>query len=189
MSMKRTEESHRAGLRALTLDPLDLANVSHQGWYEIFTRRSDRAMEPLLRTIEMNPNFPLGHWYLGVADEQTGQFEKAIAEFQNAVTVTGGNASMLALLGHAYASAGRSADAERVLAQLTDLSRDRYVPPYPIAAIYVALGRPDDAFSWLNKAFEGHDSWMDYLGVDPRLDRLRGDPRFAALMRNMKLPG
>jgi len=187
MTMRRPEESFRAGRRALELDPLDLTNVSHQGWYPIFTRQYDRAAEPLRKTIEMNPNLSLGHWYLGVALEQMGRLQEAIAEFQTAVRVTGGNPSMLALLAHAYAAANQRKEAEGILQQLSALSKERYVPPYPVAAIYAGLGEKDEAFAWLEKAYEGRDSWMDYLGIDPRLENLRTDPRFVELLRRMKL--
>ena len=61
------------------------------------------------------------------------------------------------------------------------------MPPYPVAVIYAALGQKDDAFAWLERAYEERDSWMDYLGLDPRLDGLRADPRFGDLLRRMKL--
>ncbi len=87
MSMRRPEESFRAGRRALELDPLDLTNVSHEGWYPIFVRQYDRAVQLLRKPIEMNPNLSLGHWYLGLAYEQLGKFPEAIAEFQTAVRI------------------------------------------------------------------------------------------------------
>jgi predicted Zn-dependent protease len=94
---------------------------------------------------------------------------------------------MVALLGHAYAAANRRSEAQAILQQLSALSKERYVPSYPIAAIYAALGQKDEAFASLQKAYDEHDSWMDYLGLDPRLDGLRSDPRFAALLRRMNL--
>ena len=95
---------------------------------------------------------------------------------------------MVALLGHAYAVAGREGDARAVLQQLDAASKTRYVPPYPIAVIYAGLGRDDEAFAWLQKAYEGRDSWMCYLAIDPRMDVLRKDPRFAELLNRLKLP-
>ena len=94
---------------------------------------------------------------------------------------------MLALLGHAYAVAGRRTEAQAILDQLLALGRRQYVPSYSVAAIYTALGRSDEAFTWLARAIEEHDSWLDYLGLDPRLDPLRSDPRFAALLRRVNL--
>ena len=91
------------------------------------------------------------------------------------------------VLGHAYAVAGRKGDAEAVLKELSGAATKRYVPPYPVAAIYVGLGRFDEAFAWFERAYEGRDSWMAYLAIDPRMDVLRADPRYADLTRRLKL--
>jgi hypothetical protein len=95
---------------------------------------------------------------------------------------------MSALLGHAYAAANRATEAEAILRQLNDVSSGKCVPAYPIAVIHAALGRKEEAIVWLERAFEDHDRWMDYLGLDPRLDGLRSDPRFADLLGRMNLP-
>ena len=188
MTMGRREESLAAANRALELDPLDLPNNAHQGWHYIFIRQYDKAIEPLQKTLELNPNFSIARWYLGLTYEQQGGFEEAVAEFEQSVRLTGGLPSMVALLGHAYAVQNRAADAQAILRQLIARSQKEYVPPYPVAVIYAALGQKDDAFAWLEKAYDERDSWMDYLGLDPRLDGLRSDPRFADLLRRMKLP-
>jgi tetratricopeptide (TPR) repeat protein len=188
MTVGRTQESFRAGRRALDLDPLDLANNAHQGWHYLWIRQYDRAIELLPKAIEMDPTFPVGQWYLGMAYEQKGAFQDAIAQFQNCVRITAGRPSMTALLAHAFAAANRRSEAQAILQQLSALSKQQYVPPYPIAAIYAALGQKEEAFAWLERAYDQRDSWMDYLGVDPRLDNLRSDPRFADLLRRMNLP-
>jgi hypothetical protein len=91
------------------------------------------------------------------------------------------------LLGHAYAIANRKSEALGIVQQLRTLSKQRYVPSYPIAAIYAGLGQKDEAFAWLERAFDERDSWMDYLGLDPRLDGLRSDARFSDLLSRMNL--
>jgi len=188
MSMGRVDESLREGKRGLELDPLDLANNAHTGWHYLFERQYDQSLEPLRKAIELDTTFPVPQWYLGLALEQRGDLDGAIAQFDNTVRITGGNRpSMLALLGHAYAAAHRQTDAEAILRQLEELSKTTYVPSYGVAAIYAALGRKDDAFTYLEKAYDERDSWMDYLGLDPRLDGLRSDLRFGDLMRRMKL--
>jgi len=189
MSMGRTRESIRAGSRALELDPVDLAINSHQGWYYLWTHEYDRAIKPLEKTIQMDPTFPVPQWYLGLAYEQKGAFPDAIAQFRNCVRLTGGTRpSMLALLGHAYAAAQQRSRAREVLEQLSGLAKEKYVPSYPVAAIYAALGEKDEALARLERAYEERDAWMDYLGLDPRFASLRSDPRFASLLRRMNLP-
>ena len=94
---------------------------------------------------------------------------------------------MVALRAHALAVAGRRADAQAVLDDLLAQAKQHYVPPYPIAVIYTGLGNNDAAFEWLEKAYVGLDSWLNYVALDPRLDGLRGDTRFADLLHRMKL--
>ena len=94
---------------------------------------------------------------------------------------------MVALLGHAYAAANRKGEARGILQQLSVLSKQRYVPSYPIAVIYAALGQTEEAFTFLERAYDQRDSWMNYLGLDPRLEGLRSDHRFASLLRRMNL--
>jgi Flp pilus assembly protein TadD len=186
-TMGRMQESFRASRRALELDPLDLANNSHQGWHYILIHQYDRAMEPLQKTIELAPSFHIAQWYLGLVYEQKGAFQDAISQFRNCVRITGGRPSMVALLGHAHAAANQRSEAQEILQQLSAKSKQEYVPSYPVAAIYAALGQKDEAFAWLQKAYDERGSWMNYLGLDPRLEGLRSDPRFAVLLRRMNL--
>ena len=141
----------------------------------------------------MNPNFSVARWYLGLAYEQQKDLSNAIAQFEKSVSLTGesltgDSPSMLALLGHAYAVANRRRDAQSVLDRLGAAAKDKYVPPYPVAAIHAALGETNDALTWLEKAYEERDSWLNYLGVDPRLDNLRAEPRFITLRKQLNLP-
>jgi serine/threonine-protein kinase len=187
MTMGRTEESLREGRRALELDPLDLPSNAHEGWYHLFIRQPDRALGPLRRTIEMDANFSVAQWYLGWAYEQLGARREAIVQFERTVRLTQRKPSMLALLGHALAAANRRDEALAILRELNDRAKDQYVAAYPVAAIHAALGEPDAAFSWLNKAYDERDSWLDYVALDPRLDGLRSDARFTGLLRRLKL--
>jgi adenylate cyclase len=141
----------------------------------------------LQKTIEMAPAFSVAHWYLGLAYEQKQTFQPAIAEFQSAVRVTADSPTMVALLGHSYAAANQRSEARAILQQLSALSKQKYVPSYPVAAIYAALGDKDEALARLERAYDERDSWMDYLGLDPRLDGLRSERRFVNLLRRMNL--
>lgn len=94
---------------------------------------------------------------------------------------------MLALLGHGYAAANRKSDTGAILQQLEAVSAHKYVPSYPVATIYAALGEYDQALNRLEKAYEERDAWMVYIKIDPRLDGLRSAPRFSSLLRAMNL--
>jgi DNA invertase Pin-like site-specific DNA recombinase len=88
----------------------------------------------------------------------------------------------------AYAVAGRRAEALKVLDELTARSRQRHVPAYYIALIYAALGEKDNAFAWLDRAYTQRSWYLTSLKVDPKVDSLRSDPRFADLVRRVGLP-
>ncbi len=123
---------------------------------------------------------------LGQAYRQKGMYEEAIAEFQKQI-VSRGDPVDTAVLGHAYAVAGKRAEAGKILKELTDLSKDRYVPSYFIALIYVGLNDKDEAFEWLKKSFAERSAGMVFLKVEPMFDPLRSDPRFQELLRRAGL--
>ena len=85
---------------------------------------------------------------------------------------------MLGLLGHAYAVAGKRAEAEQVLNELQQLQEQRYVSPYTVAAIYAGLNDQEQAFKWLDKAVEERDIWLMNLKVDPVFAKLRSQRKF-----------
>jgi len=95
---------------------------------------------------------------------------------------------MQAQLGHAYAVAGKRSEAEKVLSELRELANQRYVSPYDVAMIYVGLGDKEQAFAWLEKAYQEHARRLWALKVNPTWDSLRSDSRFAGLLRRIGLP-
>src|SRR6185503_19276664 len=102
---------------------------------------------------ELDPSSFPARRYLGLAYEAKGMYAEAIAEFQTGVKLSG-SPLMLALLGHAYAASGKTAEAKQVLNDLQQLQDQRYVSPYTVAAIHAGLGDQDQAFKWLEKAVE-----------------------------------
>jgi TolB-like protein/DNA-binding winged helix-turn-helix (wHTH) protein/tetratricopeptide (TPR) repeat protein len=189
MAMGRVEESLAASLRAIDLDRFDLTLNAHLGWHYLYAREYDRAVEQLLKTIELDPNFVTSYLYLGFVYEQKGMNEAAIAEFSKAVARSGDGRRpvMEAALGHAYAAAGRRVEAQRAIEGLKMAAERRYISPYSIAVIYLGLGDKEQAFAWLNRAYQERDNWLIYLNVEPRLDPLRSDPRFNDLLRRVGL--
>jgi Flp pilus assembly protein TadD len=126
--------------------------------------------------------------FLGLTRAQQGDHAGAVAELTKAVAANRNNDDE-AQLGQVYGLAGQRADAERILAQLLERRKAEFVPAANIAAVYTALGRKDQAFQWLEKAFADHSEWLILLKVDPGFDPLRSDPRFAVLLKRAGLSG
>jgi serine/threonine-protein kinase len=188
LSVTGRNQQALASLRqALQLDPLSLIINADLGMLLHLARRNDEAIEQVRKVIEMDPNFVPARRNLGMAYEQKAMHAEAIAELQKAVDLAPGNPFTLGPLGHAFASSGNSEKARRVLDDLLELATRRYVPPFERAAIYTGLGEQDRAFDELEKSFNDRSLQMIFLNVDPRLDLLRADPRFAALLRRMGL--
>ncbi|HYV05518.1 MAG TPA: tetratricopeptide repeat protein, partial [Blastocatellia bacterium] len=171
--------------RAEELEPLSFISNSHLGWIFYLAGRYDEAIEHCKRLLDVDPNFFPAHRYLGLAYEQKGMYTEAIDQFQQGVKLSG-SPLMMSLLGHAYAASGKKAEARRILAEL-DKQKQRYVSPYTVATIYAGLGEKDQAFKWLEKAFEDRDIWLMNLKVDPVFAGLRSDRRFESLLQRTAL--
>ncbi|MCI0402423.1 MAG: protein kinase [Acidobacteria bacterium] len=184
----RHSESLAEARRARELDPLSLIINVTFGWRFYFARRYDDAIEVHRKTVELDPDFILARVSLGRAYKQKGMYEAAIAEFRRALALSADNLDARAGLGQAYALSGNKLGAKNVLAQFEQMSKKRYVPAYYVAEVYVALGEKEAAFRWLEKAYEERSDWLVFIKVEPRLDPLRGDPRFADLVRRMNFP-
>jgi tetratricopeptide (TPR) repeat protein len=185
-SQGRFEESMAEVMRARELDPLAFIIRTSVADTFYFSRRYDEAIRQLRATIELEPNFAPAHSDLARACAQAGLHDEAIALFERATALSGGNPAESPALAHAYAIAGRHPEARRILERVLAATKTRYVSAFAIAAVYTGLGEPDRAIEWLEGAYRSHDRAMVWLKVHPRLDSLRGDPRFVDLLRRMK---
>ena len=183
----RFDEAIAQEKRAQELDPLSLIINADLGTAYIYARRYDEAIEQLRKTIEMDPSFYYARWRLGTAYELKGSLHEAMIEYQNARALND-DPTVLALIGRAYAVSGKRDEASRTLDQLKEIARQRYVPAYAFAMLYAGLGEKDQAFQWLERGYQDRAFDMPYLKVDPLIDNLRSDPRFADLMRRVGLP-
>jgi len=187
MAMGRVGESLTESLRALELEPLVLVLNLHLGWHCFYARQYDQAIEHLRKTIELDPNFEQAHRYLGWAYQEKGMYQEAEKELQISISLFNGSIEAHALIGSVYALSGKRAEALKVIAELRERSHRRYISPFFIALIYVGLGEKDQAFEWIEKAYEDRSDLLTYLKVDPRLDSLRSDSRFIDVMRRIGL--
>jgi tetratricopeptide (TPR) repeat protein len=135
--------------------------------------------------LDRQDAFP--HYLLGVGYEGTNKLPEAISEYQNATKMWDGPSAALALA-HAYSTAGRKAQANKILRDLQRKSKETSVPPYTPATIYAGLGENDKAFEFLEKAYSEKSLDISlFLKSDLLLDSLRPDPRFQSLLRRIGL--
>ena len=186
-AMGRSSESLAESLRALELDPLSLVLNGHLAWHYLYARQYDQAIQQCQKTAELDRNYPETADFRGLAYEQKGMYREAIAELQMAVNLSGNSPHIKAELGHAYAIAGETTPALDILDELKRGSTETHISSYDIAVIYIGLGRKDQALEALENAYQERSEWLRYVKVDPRLDPLRGDPRFEKLA-NQVLP-
>ena len=142
----------------------------------------------LAKTLELDPSYALAHWYRGLAFEQKKMCAEALREMGTAKDLLPGNLAVQSDIGHVYAVSGDKTAAKRVIAGLQEESAHRYVNRYELALIYVGLGKNDQAFESLDRAFREQSDQMIYLKADPRLDSIRSDSRFTDLVRLVGIP-
>jgi TolB-like protein/Flp pilus assembly protein TadD len=197
-SMNRLEEATAEEKRALELDPLAPIQSFSLGLGFYYAHNYDKAIEYYQKTLELDPNFPPAYSQLPAAYEQKRMYDQAIAGFQKGIALKSGGEWYFSLggLGHVYAVSGRTNEARATLNQLKRISEQKsnndseyeYERMDRIALIYAGLGDKDQAFAWLEKAYEERAFNLAWLNVDPRWDNLRPDPRFTDLLKRIGLP-
>jgi eukaryotic-like serine/threonine-protein kinase len=190
MYVGRFDEGIAEAKRARDLDPLSLPVNNALAGRLLVAGRVDEALEQLKKTLEMDPRFAPAHQTLGWAYLNMGKHEEAIQEFQQALQLSGtDDTNPIVDLGFAYAAAGKREQARKILAKLKKLHEQGVVPSGSIAILYGALGELDEAFAWLEKAYEERDPELTYIKVPARrFEPLRHDPRYQDMLRRMGLP-
>lgn len=147
------------------------------------------ALRQVQETLDLDAHFAPAHQTLGWIYLHSGKREEAIREFQNALKLSGTEDADLELdLGFAYAVSGKRDEARTILAKLEKLHEQGVVPSGSVAILHGALGETNEAFAWLEKAYDERDPQLTYIKAGRRFEPLRNDPRFAQLVRRVGLP-
>ena len=185
LALGHLDQAIAEGKRALKLDPLSPIINADFAWTYFCARRFDKAERQARKTLEIDPQFFLAHYYLGQVLQFKGHLSEAIAEFQKAVDLNG-DPDSLGMLGQAYARNGQKDEAQKVLVRLNEEAKSRYVAPYATALVYLGLGEKERALDELERAYQrGDTNYLFVVRVDPMLDDLRGHPRFDALVQKI----
>ena len=179
--MGRSDEAIEQMKRALEIDPL--SPWSNSGFVLFLGRHYDEAIQASQKALELDKNFAVAHMVAGLSYVQKKSYVEGISELQQATA----NPDSRALLAYAYAMSGSKNEARKILKGLGELSKKKYVSPFPLAVAYTGLGDYDRAFEELEKA-QAERSWaMGMLRVNPVFDGLRSDKRFTALIQRVNL--
>jgi TolB-like protein/Tfp pilus assembly protein PilF len=172
---------------ALALDPLSLIINVVVGWAYYYARRFDEAIASLHETLRLGGDFAPAEYWLGLSYQQTADFVEAMRYLRLATEHSDGSPIMLAAQGRLYAELGRTGETAEVLRALRSRAESEYVPQYHLAAIYLGQGDTEHSLDHLDAAFRARENWLVFLNIDPAWDRLRAEPRFRALVREVGL--
>jgi len=186
-AMGRLEEAFAENRRAIELDPLSPAVGAAIGDTFYYARRYPEAIERYQRILELDPDYHWARLNIGRALQGLGRHDEAISTLEAAHRDARMSLDDSPMMAHAWAAAGDRARAEAMLPRIVEGWRQGRVSPYSVANIHVALRDPDQAFAWLEHAYQDRDRMMVNLRVHPRLDPLRADPRFTDLLARMNL--
>lgn len=187
-NLGRNEEALRESQRARELDPTSPLYVALEASFVAYAGHVDEARQQIAGVLRTHPDFWIAHLTLGWLNTDAGRYGDAVDNFSKASALSGGSQQAVSMLGFALARASHKPEAQRLLDSLLQRAQRQYLPATSIATIYCGLGENERALDWLERGHAAHDVRMTFLKVDHRWDTLRSDPRFATLMREMRLP-
>jgi len=186
MWMGRVNEAIVEIRRARQLDPLLLAIGANYGLILARAHQYDRAIDECRKTLELDPAFGLAHYRLGQIELLSGRYADAVLELKQAASLSG-SPRATAELGLAYALQGNAPEARRLIDELTQRAKTRYVSSFDFAVIYGGLGDTERTLEWLQKAERERSPSLNYLILSPAFTGVRSDPRFTTLVRHIGL--
>ena len=185
-AMGRSDEAVEQMKIARELDPLSIRISADLGMAMLAAGQYDEAIRQENKTLELDSNSRGAYWIRGMTYQQKNMFDSAIRDYRQALKRSPGNPNFLAALGNVYASTGNSAEAKKILDTL--ISQDKEYPiPFFIALVYAGLNDKPNALTWLEKAVAQRSGSVRYLKMEPRLNNLRNEPRYAVLMKKVGL--
>jgi len=186
-SLGRRDEAVAEIERARSVDPFSLRVMSEGVLWEFVARNYDQAIQAGRAALASEPNNAPLYSYLALVYATQKRYAEAI-EFAQTSRRMDESPFIAAMVAYTYAAAGRRADAERALAGIGEEIKEQYSCSYEVGAAYTALGEPNQAFHWLDEAYEYRSTCMVALKQDPRLESLHSDPRFQTLVKRVGFP-
>lgn len=181
--------------KALQLNPLSPTIGTDMGWTMYYAGKSDEAIRAFQSSLELHPDFLITHFWLARTLEYKKEFKDALEQYQIADSLfkkhdPNGRSWVvtLAAQGHLYGMSGQKTFAQKILAELDEMSTTKYVSPYAVGLVYAGMGNMDKAFEYLERAYRDRSHWLVWLKLDNRWDPIRADKRYPALIAKIGLP-
>lgn len=169
------------------LDPANAFATTNVGWSYAYKHDFDKAIEQFKKALELDPNFFPAQLALGEAFLRKGMNAEAVEAFLKEKAISGTSPEIIAEFRQAFAANGIKGYWQKELERLQSSQKQGRAPSRRLARIYNELGDKDQAFFWLEKAFEEHNSLLIFLKTDPTFDSLRSDSRYQDLMKRVGL--
>jgi TolB-like protein/cytochrome c-type biogenesis protein CcmH/NrfG len=192
--MGRIQESLIESRKVLALDPLSPLGLGHIAFHNLYARQYDDAISDFRKYLLKEKDDVAAYFQLGDAYYQKGMFNEAFEEFSRSLVLAGMKTQDAADLRQAFAKDGMPGFLRKRIEQLKAGGTAAYGPggtaperPIQIAGAYARLGNKDSAFDWLEQAYVQHANALVHVREDVSFDNLRGDPRFAHLLRRIGL--
>jgi TolB-like protein/Tfp pilus assembly protein PilF len=186
-SLRKPEEAIQQALIAAELDPLSSIVATNVGWVYHRARRHLDAIAQYERALQLDPNYLQAHMRMVDSYLELRRYDDAIAKAEAVVRLSKQNAVDMALLERTKWQAGRPNEFDRQLTAIISSAATSYASPGTIANALFAVGRDDEGFAWLERAYDERANNIAYLAVEPHYDRLRDDPRFQQLLQKIGL--
>ena len=188
MAQGRRDESIAENELARKADPLSIIIRTDAADLLCAAGRFDEAIQKAREAMDLDPDFRLGHYFLGLAYSGKQMYPEALAEYQKGVATDSKDEWALSGLGWVYALMHDRMNAEKIIRRLRQDARERPDLALEIAIIYSALGEEDEAFAWLEKAYQNRDGGLMFVDSYWYFEEIRSDPRYAELVRKIGLP-
>jgi TolB-like protein/Flp pilus assembly protein TadD len=183
MSRARFDESLRQAYAARDLDPFSLIVNTNIGWILDFAGRHKEAVDHLMHTVALDPEYPQARWRLAGALASAGRFDESLEHMNEVLRLTKRSPASLSMLATIYARAGRTQEARAVLRELLATAQEQYLPPGTVGAVYGTLGDVETALDWIERSYREGSNATAYLAVEPWHEHIRTHPRFQAVLQ------
>ena len=185
----RYEEAVRENRKAVALEPFSPNSQNNLALSLMIANHLEESEKQLRQTLEMDPNFPLAHYVYAEVLILQKKYDAAVAEMEKTVQSIPESSYYRGFLGYAYAKASNTDKARKILGELIEEAKTKYVSWLGIADIYAGLGEKDHSFAALELAYQQGDTRMNVIRARTEVDSIWAtDPRFAALLKKIGLP-